>query len=343
MSTKKRLIIGTELKRESFVPKQGVEDLIRGRFAPTPSGELHIGNALAALLAWLQIREANGEFILRMENLDQPRSRPEYARQILDDLRWLGIDWDEGPDVGGPYGPYNQSERGYLYKKTMDRLKKQDRVYPCFCSRKELRGIASAPHGRQPIYPGICRGLTVEEQAAKRKVKDPSFRFKIPEESVSFNDGVHGELQFPSGYGGDFVVKRADGIISYQLAVVADDAAMKITHVLRGADLLESTPKQIFLYRALGFAAPEFSHVPLIYGPDGKRLSKRHGSAITLSAIRKAGTKPEWLIGRLVALAGLINRPEPIKAAELIGEFQLSSVSGKPMRISDEWLSACVT
>lgn len=316
----------------------GEDCLIRGRFAPTPSGELHIGNALSALLAWWQIREKGGTFILRMEDLDLPRCKPEYTEQILSDLRWLGIDWDEGPDVGGSYGPYDQSKRGDLYKKILERLKKRELIYPCFCSRKELREIARAPHGRMPIYSGTCRNLTAEEQAVKRKVKDPSFRFKISDQIVIFKDRVHGEKHFDPQSIGDFVVKRADGIISYQLAVVADDASMKISHVLRGADLLESTPKQIFLYQSLGFDIPEFSHVPLLYGPDGKRLSKRHGSAITLSAFRKAGVKPEILVGRLAYLSGLLDRPKPLKASEFINDFRMERVSNNPIQISEKWL-----
>lgn len=321
----------------------GVKGLIRGRFAPTPSGELHIGNALTALLAWWQIRQKNGDFILRMEDLDTARCKPEYAEQMIEDLHWLGIDWEEGPEEGGSYGPYFQSKRGDLYKSMLERLKRKDRIYPCFCSRRELRGIANAPHGKRPVYPGICRGLSAEQQAAKRKAKDPSFRFHIPEEAVHFKDGVLGSKHFPAEFSGDFVVKRADGVISYQLAVVADDASMKITHVLRGADLLESTQRQIYLYETLGYDVPQFSHVPLLYGPDGKRLSKRHGSAITLSSIRKSGSKPENLVGRIACLAGLLERPEPVKASEFIKEFRMDRVSKSPVTISGEWLRTLVS
>ncbi|HEU5141156.1 MAG TPA: tRNA glutamyl-Q(34) synthetase GluQRS [Bacillales bacterium] len=310
----------------------------RGRFAPTPSGELHIGNAAVALLAWLQMRSIGGTFVLRMEDLDRPRSRPEYARLILEDLKWLGIDWDEGPDVGGPYGPYEQSERNPYYEAAFDRLNRDGWLYPCFCSRKELRLIASAPHGFSRVYPGICRDLTSAERVDKAKLKDPSFRFTVPEQAIAFDDLVMERQAFPPGFGGDFVVKRADGIMSYQLAVVVDDMEMGITDVLRGSDLLDSTPRQILLNKALGLSAPQFAHVPLFYGPDGERLSKRHGTAITLAAMRRSGTKPEDVIGYLAWWTGLINSPEPLKASDLVGDFDLRSISRDPVVVEGELL-----
>jgi glutamyl-tRNA synthetase len=301
--------------------------MMRGRFAPTPSGQMHIGNARTALLAWLQARRAGGCFVLRMEDIDKPRSRPELARQILSDLRWLGLDWDEGPDVGGPYSPYTQSEREDLYREALRKLEAEGWLYPCYCSRAEIMAIASAPHGlasEGPAYPGTCRRLAPEqaaERAARGKV--PSLRFAMPEaEPVAFVDGVAGPQAFPPGAGGDFVVLRADGIFGYQLAVVVDDAAMQITDVLRGWDLLDSTPRQLLLFRALGLPAPRFAHVPLLYGPDGQRLSKRHGS-VTIAAMREAGTAPEAVVGHLAYLSGLLDRPEPVKPAELVAGFDL--------------------
>ncbi|HEX7065774.1 MAG TPA: glutamate--tRNA ligase family protein, partial [Bacillales bacterium] len=211
-------------------------------------------------------------------------------------------------------------------------------LYPCFCSRKELRRIASAPHGAGGVYPGICRNLTAEEQAEKAKVKDPSFRFIVPDRSIVFDDLVMGRRSFPPGYGGDFVVKRADGIMSYQLAVVVDDAEMEMTDVLRGADLLDSTPRQILLYEALGYPVPEFGHMPLFYGPDGNRLSKRHGTAITLAAMRESGTKPEEVVGYLAYWTGLIHSPEPLKASDLIADFDLKKISRDPVVIEGSLL-----
>ncbi len=296
----------------------------RGRFAPTPSGLLHIGNAFTAVASWLQIRQANGQFVLRVEDIDTARSRADLALRQLDDLRWLGIDWDEGPDVGGPHAPYVQSERTPLYEAALERLKQSDLLYPCYCSRSELARIASAPHGLSSeggAYPGICRHLTEEERQAKEAHKTPAFRFKMSGQPVTFIDGWAGEATFAGEAVSDFVVKRADGMFSYQLAVTVDDAAMGITDVLRGADLLDSTPRQLALYEALGLKAPSFAHVPLIVGADGERLSKRDRS-LTLTSLRDAGVVPERLIGVLAKAAGWIDRQEPITARELIPSFR---------------------
>jgi glutamyl-tRNA synthetase len=316
--------------------------MIRGRFAPTPSGMLHIGNARTALLAWLQTRQAGGSFVLRMEDIDRPRSRPEIATAILEDLRWLGLLWDEGPDCGGPYSPYTQSEREGLYQEALDRLASAGALYPCYCSRAELQAIASAPHGlvsEGSAYPGTCRHLTPAERAERAARKQPSLRFRMPVAPTEFVDLVQGPQRFPGGAGGDFVVRRADGIWGYQLAVVVDDGAMGVTHVLRGADLLDSTPRQIRLYEALGLPVPVFAHVPLLLGPDGNRLAKRHG-AVSVAAMRAAGTPPERVIGYLAFLSGLLDRPEPVKAAELIPHFDLARVGRDPVRVDEATLAA---
>lgn len=313
---------------------------MRGRFAPTPSGEMHIGNARTALLAWLQARQAGGDFVLRMEDIDRPRCRPTLAEQILSDLRWLGLDWDEGPDRGGPYAPYDQSAREGLYRAAIDQLQAEGWLYPCYCSRAEIMTIASAPHGvasEGPRYPGTCRHRSPQEVARKAKGKTPSLRFALPDEPLTFVDQMAGPQQLDPGADGDFVIRRADGIIGYQLAVVVDDAAMQITDVLRGEDLLDSTPRQLWLYRALGLPAPRFAHVPLLYGPDGTRLSKRHG-AVTLSAMRAAGPPPERVVGCLAYLSGLVDRPEPITASELIADFNLGPVPGTSVQISERML-----
>lgn len=295
----------------------------RGRFAPTPSGLLHIGNAFAALCAWLQMRQANGEFVLRIEDIDTARSRPAYAEQLQDDLLWLGIDWDEGPRSGGPYAPYEQSRRVHLYSEALDALQQAGRLYPCYCSRSELASIGSAPHGLASEgagYPGWCRALSEAERQARAASKTPALRFIMPARTISFVD----ELAGPQAYVGealsDFVVKRADGMFSYQLAVTVDDAAMGITDVLRGADLLDSTPRQLALYEALGLAAPRFAHVPLLVEADGRRLSKRD-KGLTLAALRDAGTRPERLLGALACMAGWTDRPEPLTARELVPHF----------------------
>nr|WP_205127057.1 tRNA glutamyl-Q(34) synthetase GluQRS [Paenibacillus ginsengarvi] len=312
--------------------------LRRGRFAPTPSGRLHIGNARTALLAWLHMRAAGGRFILRIEDIDKPRSRPAYAEQMAADLRWLGLDWDEGPDVGGPYAPYVQSLREHSYEQAMERLSSARRLYPCYCSRAELMAIASAPHGLDsegPAYPGTCKHLTQEERRAREMKKSPSIRFAMPEEPIGFDDMAAGHCRFPAHAGGDFVVKRADGIYGYQLAVVADDAAMQVTDVIRGFDLLDSTPRQIALYEALGLQPPRFGHVPLLNGPDGKRLAKRD-DAMMLGTMREAGVRPEKVVGWLAYWSGLADKPEPIASAELIGGFDLAKVPKEPVTISEE-------
>ncbi|MGW9127618.1 tRNA glutamyl-Q(34) synthetase GluQRS [Paenibacillus chitinolyticus] len=315
-------------------------NIVRGRFAPTPSGELHIGNARTALLAWLQTRAAGGTFVLRMEDIDKPRCRPELAEQITEDLRWLGLHWDEGPEAGDPFGPYVQSARGHLYEEALQTLRERGHLYPCYCSRAELHAISSAPHGLSsegPSYPGTCRFLTEAEREARAAVKAPAFRFAMPAEDIAFRDLAAGAQVFPGGAGGDFVVQRADGIVAYQLAAAVDDAAMGITDVLRGWDLLDSTPRQLMLLRALGCEPPRYTHVPLLYGPDGQRLSKRHGS-LSVSAIRRAGVPAETLLGVLAYLSGLTNRPEPVQADELTRDFRLAAFPRHPVQLSRQLL-----
>jgi len=303
--------------------------LRKGRFAPTPSGRMHLGNAMSALLAWLQMRSCGGRIALRLEDLDRARCKPEYTPLLLEDMAWLGLDWDEGPDVGGPDGPYRQSERLELYEQALQRLEAQNLLYPCYCSRADLRMAANAPHGlasEGPAYPGTCRRLTPEERALKEASgKTPSLRFRMPDRMLRFRDGVTGPREFPPPAGGDFIVKRADGVIAYQLAVVADDIAMGITDVFRGRDLLDSTPRQIALYAALGSPPPAFAHGPLLIGPDGARLSKRHG-AISLAELRARGVGAEEITGFLAWHAGLLDRPEPVTPRDLVPHFRMDRV-----------------
>jgi len=313
----------------------------RGRFAPTPSGLLHIGNAFAALAAWLQMRQCGGTIALRMEDIDKARSRSAFAEQILDDLQWLGLDWDEGPREGGSHAPYVQSAREPLYEEALEKLREAGRLYPCYCSRSDLATLASAPHGlasEGAAYPGFCRALTDEERVAKGALKSPSQRFVMPAGAIAFRDGWRGPQSFEGSALGDFVVKRADGMFSYQLAVVVDDAAMGITDVLRGEDLLDSTPRQLALYDALGLQAPEFAHIPLLADETGSRLSKRDKS-LTLASLRESGTASERLLGLLAAMAGWIDRPEPVGVRELIPLFK--PVSGERLVFGDDlrtWL-----
>lgn len=310
---------------------------MRGRFAPTPSGQMHIGNARTALLSWLQIRRAGGTLILRMEDIDRPRSRPELADLIFRDLHWLGLDWDEGPDSGGPHAPYTQSQRESLYQETINRLIASGALYPCYCSRAEIMAVASAPHGLDaegPIYPGTCRNLTPEQGRARAdQGRLPSLRFAMPDQTWAFTDLTAGPQSFSPPAGGDFVIRRADGVYAYQLAVVIDDALMEVSHVLRGSDLLDSTPRQLALFKALGYSAPVYAHLPLLFGPDATRLAKRHGS-VTLAAMRAAGVSPEKVLGYLAFVSGLIDRPEPVRAVDLLPDFDLRRVPNRPVTIS---------
>jgi glutamyl-tRNA synthetase len=290
---------------------------VRGRFAPSPTGDVHLGTARTALLAWLAARRAGGAFVMRVEDLDAARVVPGAEARILADLRWLGIDWDEGPDVGGAYGPYRQSERLPLYREALATLEAEGRLFRCYCSRKDLAAAASAPHAGEegPRYPGTCR----DGARTPPPGRAPALRFRVEPGVVAFDDERAGRVeQDVAAAVGDFVVCRADGTPAYQLAVVVDDAAMRITQVVRGVDLLASTPRQILLYRALGLRVPSFQHVPLVVDAEGVRLAKRHASAF-LAAQRDAGRRPEDVVGELAASVGMHpGGTGPISAAELL-------------------------
>lgn len=297
---------------------------VRGRFAPSPTGEIHLGNAWTALLAWLQVRSAGGTMVLRMEDLDPDRSRPVYAAGVMADMKWLGLDWDEGPDVGGPYSPYSQNERRECYQAALDRLTAAGMIYPCYCTRAEL--AASAPHAGdgERVYAGTCRQRRREDSCLSGR--RPALRLAVPPGEVGFTDLCAGFVsQEISRAVGDFVVRRSDGIHAYQLAVVVDDAAMGISHVLRGDDLLYSTPRQLLLYSLLGLKAPAFAHVPLLVDEAGYRLSKRQ-QALSIAALRSRGVRAEVIIGYLAWKAGLLECNQPVKAAELIDGFAVEKL-----------------
>ena len=294
----------------------------RGRLAPSPTGQLHLGHARTYLVAWLRARAAAGSIVMRMEDLDGPRVVPGAAEAIAGDLNWLGLDWDEGPAAGGPTGPYVQSERGDRYERALDALRAGGLTYPCTCSRKEIAAHASAPHGVRDLgvrYPGTCR------DAPPRSDRAASTRFRMPEPPPSFEDGLHGRVD-ASAWGGDFVLRRADGTWSYQLAVVVDDSEMGITEVVRGDDLLPSTPRQIALFRALGRPVPRFYHLPLVLGPDGERLSKRHG-AVAIADHREAGLRPTQIVGWLAATLGLAPRGAERTPGDLLTTFAGAELS----------------
>lgn len=301
----------------------------RGRFAPSPSGRMHLGNLLSALLAWLDVRSVGGVMVLRMEDLDPDRCREEYAAQVARDLEWLGLDWDEGYGAGGPHGPYRQSERSGIYQDYLDRLERDGLIYPCWCTRAQ-RLAASAPHLGENRGDGACpcRSLSADERHARIFFVEraPSLRAAVPDMEITFTDGncgVYAENLMRDC--GDFLVRRSDGVCAYQLAVTVDDALMGVTRVVRGRDLLSSTPRQIWLHRSLGFVPPRYAHTPLLLAHDGRRLSKRERD-MDMGALRERFT-PEEIIGRLAVLAGLWPEPEPVRARELIGEFDWRKVS----------------
>ena len=305
----------------------------RGRFAPSPTGDLHLGGARTALVAWLAARAAGGAYVVRVEDLDGPRVVPGADERILEDMRWLGLDWDEGPDIGGPHAPYRQAIRLARYDAAVEQLLASGRAFQCWCSRAEVARAAAAPHGPAddgPRYPGTCRTLSVPPPSDLRYRRRPSVRLRVDSETIAFVDGVHGPQQEdPAATIGDFVIRRADGIPAYQLAVVVDDAAMGITDVVRGDDLLGSTARQLLLYRALGLPAPRFAHVPLMLGPDGARLSKRHG-AIGVRALGERGRSPAYVVGHLAATLGLVPAGTETTPQSLVAGFTLDRLTRTP-------------
>ena len=293
-----------------------------GRFAPSPSGRMHLGNLFTALLAWLSVRSKNGKMLLRIEDLDPDRSKQKYIDALRDDLTWLGLTWDEEMPL--------QSTRSERYAEAFAQLP----TYPCFCSRNELHD-ASAPHASdgRAIYAGTCRNLTDEER--KTKTRTPAWRVRVPDTLIAFTDGVFGvQRENLAEECGDFIVRRSDGVYAYQLAVVCDDADGGVTEVVRGCDLLDSTPRQIWLYRTLGLPVPRFYHVPLLFAPDGKRLSKREKS-LDMAHLR-ASMQPEELIGRLAYLAKLADTPAPVSAAELICRFSWDKIGKEPIVVNPQ-------
>jgi glutamyl-tRNA synthetase len=285
----------------------------RTRFAPSPTGKMHLGHVRTALVTWLQARKRGGSILMRIEDIDGPRVVEGAADGIFRDHEWLGLDWDEGPVY--------QSKRSAAYEDALERLRAAGLVYPCTCSRKEIAEIASAPHGDEgPRYPGTCRDGPTKAGRA------PALRFRFDDPSPGFDDLVSG--RFPEGEaGGDFVLRRADGTWAYQLAVVVDDSDAEVSEVIRGADLLSSTPRQIALYRALGRPVPSFAHVGLVVDAEGRRLSKRYRST-SIEALREAGAQPEELIGQLAKSLELTPTAAPARPEELLGPFSLTRIPG---------------
>ena len=296
-----------------------------GRFAPSPSGRMHLGNVFSCLCAWLSARSQGGSIVLRIEDLDDRCKRPELAAQLIDDLAWLGLEWDEGP--------YYQHDRLDLYESALRQLQDAGLTYPCFCTRAELH-TASAPHASDgtPIYRGICRGLSAEEIARRSALRAPATRLRVPAvddlagDVIEFVDRTYGaQCEALATECGDFLVRRSDGVFAYQLAVVVDDAAMGVTEVVRGCDLLGSTPRQIYLQHLLGLPTPHYAHIPLLMSPGGHRLSKRDRD-LDLGELRARFGTPEALLGWLAGQTGIAPDTAPRSAEQLVEHFSWDAI-----------------
>ncbi len=320
--------------------------MVRVRFAPSPTGYLHIGNARTALFNYLFAKHTGGKLVLRIEDTDRERSKKEYEDMLMEDLKWLGIEWDEGPDVGGDYAPYRQSERLDIYKEYVNKLLETGHAYYCYCTPEELeeeRKKALA-EGRPPRYSGKCRNLTEEEKKAfEEKGLKPVIRFRVPDgRLIVFDDLIRGHVEINVDEFGDFVIVRQDGMPTYNFVVVVDDALMEITHVIRGEDHLSNTPKQILIYEALGFKIPEFAHLPIILGEDRSKLSKRHG-AVSVRAFKDEGYMPEALFNYLSLLGW--HPPsdrEILPKEEIIKDFDIKDVHKSPAvfdRVKLKWMN----
>jgi nondiscriminating glutamyl-tRNA synthetase len=307
---------------------------VRVRFAPSPTGHLHVGNARTALFNWLFARQQGGTMVLRIEDTDVDRSEARFEDQLIADLKWLGLDWEEGPDVGGGFGPYRQSDRLAIYREHAEKLLSEHKAYLCFCSEEELqreRERAAVEH-RQPIYSGKCRALDPAEAERHRAAGEGcAIRLRIPEHPIRFHDIVHGAVEFSNDVVSDPIILRSSGMPVYNYVVVIDDALMKITHVIRGDDHLSNTPKQVAVYEALGWPVPEFAHLSTILGADRERLSKRHG-ATSIANFRDMGVLPEALVNYLALLgwAPTGGTREIFSLPELVKEFSLQRVTPSP-------------
>jgi glutamyl-tRNA synthetase len=306
---------------------------VRTRFAPAPSGSLHVGNVRTGLFSWLWARHNGGAFILRVEDTDASRVTEEAVHGVIESLRWLGIEWEEGPDVGGPHQPYRQSQRSLVYREQVDRLLSQGDAYPCFCTPEELeeRRQRALAEGRTPGYEGRCRNLTPEERAAfEEEGRVAAIRFRMPDGEQAVGDLVKGEVRWRPGSLQDFVLLRSDGTPTFLLAVAVDDMLMGVTHVVRGDDLLTAAPRNARVIEALGGTPPRYAHVPQVNGPDGRPLSKRHGST-SIESFREQGFLPEALMNYLALLGWSKDEKTTfLSRDELIASFDLNRVSSNP-------------
>lgn len=313
---------------------------MRGRFAPSPTGYIHLGNVWTAFLAWLQVRQQKGTLILRIEDIDEQRSKPEYTQALLEDLSWLGLDWDEGPGKGGPYGPYIQQERYSLYEKALQELQAKHLLYPCYCSRARLQAIGAPHEGEHRLYDGHCYGMPEEQR--RQMDRKPSWRVHVPHVSVSFTDGSYGPFSdYLPRVCGDFVVRRADGLYAYQLAVAVDDGSMGITHVLRGRDLLSSTAQQIWLMEVLGYTPPSYTHVPMLIDASGNRLSKRQ-QGITVRSLRDRGVQSDAILSALALAGGLVSERRLYHKGELLRLCNFQTMTTHDIVLGDTWLDELI-
>lgn len=313
---------------------------MRGRFAPSPTGYIHLGNVWTAFLAWLQVRQQKGTLILRIEDIDEQRSKPEYTQALLEDLAWLGLDWDEGPGKGGPYGPYIQQERYSLYEKALQELQAKHLLYPCYCSRARLQAIGAPHEGEHRLYDGHCYGMPEEQR--RQMDRKPSWRVHVPHVSVSFTDGSYGLFSdYLPRVCGDFVVRRADGLYAYQLAVAVDDGSMGITHVLRGRDLLSSTAQQIWLMEVLGYTPPSYTHVPMLIDASGNRLSKRQ-QGITVRSLRDRGVQADAILSALALAGGLVSERRLYHKGELLRLCNFQTMTTHDIVLGDTWLDELI-
>ena len=300
---------------------------LKGRFAPSPSGRMHLGNLFSALLSWLSVRHGGGRLVLRIEDLDPVRCQPAYAWQLMEDLEWLGLDWDEG----GETALYWQSARSALYEAAFRTLADKGLVYPCFCNR--IQRLNEAPHSREAASACPCAALSGAERARRMRGRTPAWRVRVPDKTISFADGCQGAYsEVLARDCGDFPIRRADGAWAYQLAVVVDDGAMGVTQVVRGRDLLSSTPRQLWLYEALGLTPPEFYHVPLPVAPDGRRLAKRDAD-LDMGVLRRRYS-PQGLLGMLARLAGQQETDAPVTAAALAERFDWGRVPREDITVA---------
>ena len=308
---------------------------MRGRFAPSPSGRMHLGNLSCALLSWLSVRAQGGTMLLRMEDLDPQRCKKEYACLLLEDLQWLGLDWDEGPLAGGESGPYFQSKCTPAYEKALTHLREKNVTYPCWCTRAQRLQLAAAPHGAESTEGACpCRMLTAEQRREREAERRPAWRIAAPDRVYCVEDGLQGFVRQNLRCDcGDFLICRSDGVFAYQLAVTVDDGRMGVTEVVRGRDLLASTPRQLFLLEQLGYPAPKYIHTPLLMAPDGRRLSKRERD-LDMAALRERFA-PRQLIGNLAFSLGLISRPYPVSPQELARDFSWEKVKKDDVVIAE--------